>query len=1600
MSSGGVRGGRGSGGPRGAPRGVPSTMREVLSSIMQRPDVKYVVAKAREKAAQTGTPVVLRIPVQRIMANGVPVQALRVQCNPPAPGAAPSSGAVNVSFDTSDGSADAARAASVRSGAAGATAAAERPRTPSPPPPPPPPAASVDVALLTDEEEAQAGAATDGLRFGDIGQSVSDTVRLAVTWRVASNASTAKRFVLEFASAAALLDAEEAAKAARGGAGGARHKGKGKGKGKKGKKKAKEGANSKDTEAGTSAAEPAAVQAAYHLADEATAEEMATKQAEGGAPAGEGEGPGPLRRCVLKDVDRGMVYVVRVCFEANDPANGSDLIECGRATITTPPGRPSAPGAPSSAGASRTGLKVRWQRASERGSPIVEYVLEMAPAGGAYAEVYRGPEVVTSISGLLPGSRWTFRVLATNEIGCSDWSDVSELATSASVPLPPRTLRVVAASPRSVQLSWEAPMRDNGAPVTAYALEVSDESRDGDFRPAYTGSSTHFEHTGLTPDSEYRYRVRATNAVGNSEYSEVCETRTHGCAPEAPTGLCLGTDPSKRRSDDPRCARLEWRTPEGAVGDISYELQLSEGPDNSFRTEFEGGVTSFVFTRLDPGTRYSARVRAHNQFGWGPFCEELKFTTGSAPPSAPAPPVLRSVEPHSAQITWNEPALHGAALRGYELFVRRADSRVQSRAVVSGDRRAPRAVALRQPEHPSWRSTLQRALDDDDGEVQIPLVPFEANTGVASQKAICARVSELLQVSRGADGSAGAEESEADGTTWKVGDNCDAIYEEDGLWYAGSVSDVVMGSSGDPEAVVVTFAGYGNVESVKPDNLRPRLRIGSACEAVSPEDTQWHRAIVDEVLTEGYTVRIPGLAEPVDVPSAAVRECEASDLPTEEDATQVDDTDGAATPALSTEKSWATMAKERSSASVRPLPQQPARKLPASDAGRKTSDASAAGARDSTGATVATRGGAGAATNSSKTTVDPNEIPLDGTPRLAFRGSRRQCVVKDLIPGHDYEVRVRCSNEAGTSELSAPLSFSAKAAPPTPPQGITVTSATVDTLEYSIAEVLDDHGDAVTRWRVQLAHGETDGSAGAAQPGGRLVYHDTMEVTSPRGVVPSLASGRIYWLKAAACNAQGASDWCIPVRAQTRASVPTPPGSVRCTRFVAESADAVVASVKTAVGSVMERVVRGAEGGATLHHSCDLLPTLSAVATRKRAGQAPQGTQVIAVAWNPPASANGSSLVGYRVELATRSPSRSGRAVTFTCAYDGPSSQILIVSPPVGESLSVRVAARNGIGIGPFCDAVDVSAEAIPPSAVCDVDVSATSHNGAVVTWSEPENGGAEIVAYTLQRLVLRRKRGRASGGAGGDAPTVPASPSASSIVELTLRSRTAQLKKLTPSTHYAVRVAASNSAGLGSFSDWIVLKTAPPPAAPPPVPKQPTFTELFRSESHVVLRVSWAPTASATSYSMEFDGDQLFRVNDGVVGAPSSKGPVYEGGDTSVDVQLPTGTAGRFRVAALNEHGRSKPCEWTTAPAIVADKSGAGGASSASPKSAARRTQRAKANAGAEAAKAPSLAAQQKRISKVLRDKRSGRSIWVWIVGGVASAVAAWWIFADNEAQ
>jgi hypothetical protein len=204
----------------------------------------------------------------------------------------------------------------------------------------------------------------------------------------------------------------------------------------------------------------------------------------------------------------------------------------GRLNVSAALGLPpdSAPAAPSNLGvdppASSSQLTIRWTDGSTNEAGF--RIQRKTGSGGSYADRATLGAGVTSWTdtGLSPGTTYSYRVLAYNDVGSSNYSNEASgttLSGSGGVPAAPGGLSVAAPTVRGqLTLTWA----DNSGNVQGFKIERRKGS--GAFKQVATvgPNVTGFTDTGLAARTRYTYRVRAYNASGNSPYSNTAAATT------------------------------------------------------------------------------------------------------------------------------------------------------------------------------------------------------------------------------------------------------------------------------------------------------------------------------------------------------------------------------------------------------------------------------------------------------------------------------------------------------------------------------------------------------------------------------------------------------------------------------------------------------------------------------------------------------------------------------------------------------------------------------------------------------------------------------------------------------------------------------------------------------------------------------------------------------------------------------------------------------------------------------------------------------------------------------------------------------------------
>lgn len=245
-------------------------------------------------------------------------------------------------------------------------------------------------------------------------------------------------------------------------------------------------------------------------------------------------------------------------------------------------------------------------------SSVSAQVAFTAPAstGGASISSYRvtstpGNIVATgsaspiTINGLTPATAYTFKVVATNFVGDGAQSAASASittdATDVYVPGAPTVGTATKTGSSTATLAFTAPASNGGATITGYLAT----STPGGVIASSTTSPIVF--TGLTPATNYTFKVAAINSVGTGPQSAASGSITTDTAPPGPptVGVAAKTGATT--------ATLTFTAPTVTNGQTITGYTVVSTPIGGSGA---GATSPILVTGLTPATAYTFKVRA------------------------------------------------------------------------------------------------------------------------------------------------------------------------------------------------------------------------------------------------------------------------------------------------------------------------------------------------------------------------------------------------------------------------------------------------------------------------------------------------------------------------------------------------------------------------------------------------------------------------------------------------------------------------------------------------------------------------------------------------------------------------------------------------------------------------------------------------------------------------------------------------------------------------------------------------------------------------------------------------------------------------------
>ncbi|MDE0693937.1 MAG: SUMF1/EgtB/PvdO family nonheme iron enzyme [Gammaproteobacteria bacterium] len=210
--------------------------------------------------------------------------------------------------------------------------------------------------------------------------------------------------------------------------------------------------------------------------------------------------------------------------------DGQPLSAPATATIPGPSAEaPDAPSAPRLT-AGETWLEASWTTPADNGSAITGYDVHYRETGGNWTDANHTATTATKrINGLTADTAYEVRVRASNAEGAGDWSPAASGHTDAATDAPDAPAApTLTVGQTWIEATWTAPS-DNGSAITGYDVHYRETG--GNWTDAnHTATTATKRIDGLTADTVYEVRVRASNTEGAGDWSPAASGRTDAVA--------------------------------------------------------------------------------------------------------------------------------------------------------------------------------------------------------------------------------------------------------------------------------------------------------------------------------------------------------------------------------------------------------------------------------------------------------------------------------------------------------------------------------------------------------------------------------------------------------------------------------------------------------------------------------------------------------------------------------------------------------------------------------------------------------------------------------------------------------------------------------------------------------------------------------------------------------------------------------------------------------------------------------------------------------------------------------------------------------------
>ena len=166
-------------------------------------------------------------------------------------------------------------------------------------------------------------------------------------------------------------------------------------------------------------------------------------------------------------------------------------------------------------------VTLSWDAPADDGRGALRYHIDRATRGGEGRLRFSFSRWTTETSftdtTVSPNAKYTYRVRAANASVPYGKREKATVKTPAAAPGEVTVVSLTPNGANEILVSWDAPADDGGSAITHYVVRRATDGESLVRNKVKSGTS--FTDTGLAPDTEYTYKIRAFNEAGKSTSS-------------------------------------------------------------------------------------------------------------------------------------------------------------------------------------------------------------------------------------------------------------------------------------------------------------------------------------------------------------------------------------------------------------------------------------------------------------------------------------------------------------------------------------------------------------------------------------------------------------------------------------------------------------------------------------------------------------------------------------------------------------------------------------------------------------------------------------------------------------------------------------------------------------------------------------------------------------------------------------------------------------------------------------------------------------------------------------------------------------------------